>query len=405
MKKVIFIALVALIFATWGATIYYAMKAEGKTADAGTSTTAESIVESTYATIETIDKETTAETTKETSAVQIESTPGPATTVTEKTTEQATLEQLREFRVNETGVIYILMFHGFISDDMGASFGDREYTMTFSQFGNTLQMLYDMDYRPISMDEFLNGHIDVPLGKIPVVLTFDDGRSGQFNLIEQNGELVANPDSAVGIWLEFNESHPDFSLKGTFYVNLGLGTFEGKGTLQQRLRYIIDLGFEIGNHTYTHEALRLMTRKDDVIYQMGKNQEVMDTLVPGYKMTSLALPYGEDVKPDELKEYVVKGAYNGTQYHHLGVLDCKWKPSYSPFSVNYDSRMIYRVRADGLDPVACDMSDWMFTKLTTTRGQFISDGDPDIVTVPVSLESDVNRDAAGGREIITYILE
>jgi len=43
---------------------------------------------------------------------------------------------------------------------------------------------------------------------------------------------------------EFYEKHPDFGLKGTFYVNLGNSTFEGAGTLQQRLQYLVDKGFE-----------------------------------------------------------------------------------------------------------------------------------------------------------------
>jgi hypothetical protein len=402
MKKIVFSLLISLLFVVWGATIYFATKNDHIRTEPSVETTemeSEAITETEKETteyIETTIAETSAET-QETSASDVSQTT--------QAVEEVSMDKLREHRVNETGQIYILMFHGFIRDELAGTFSDRHYTMTFSQFRQTLQFLYDNDYRPIRMDEFLKGHIDVPLGKIPIVMTFDDGRAGQFNLIEKNGELAVNPDSAVGIWMEFNEKYPDFKLKGTFYVNLGVATFDGSGTMGERLQYMIDLGFEIGNHTYSHEPLRLMTNKDDVIYQMGKNQEVMESLIPGYKFTSLALPFGEDVRVEELKEYVVKGSYMGTEYYNLGVLDCKWRPSYSPFDSTFDARSIYRVRADGLESVDCDMSDWMLNKLTTKKGQYISDGDPATVTVPLSLESKLDIGATEDKKIIIYNLD
>ncbi len=402
MRKTVLVLLMSLLIVVWGATIYFAMK--------NGSDRAEKTIETTEMTSETT-TETTKETTehKETTVTETSAEPEETSiediSPTTRKIDEVNIDTLREYRVNETGQIYILNFHGFIQDDLADTFSDRHYTMTFSQFRKTLLFLYDNDYRPITMDEFLRGNIDVPLGKIPIVLTFDDGRAGQFNLVEKNGELIVNPDSAVGIWIEFNEEHPDFKLKGTFYVNLGVSTFDGSGTLAERLRYMIDLGFEIGNHTYSHEALRLMTEKDDVIYQMGKNQEVMESLVPGYKFTSLALPFGEDVRVEELRDYVVKGNYLGTEYNNIGVLDCKWRPSFSPFDTDFDTRLIYRVRADGLEPVDCDMSDWMLNKLTTKKGQYISDGDPQTVTVPESLKSKLDEEAVADKKIITYNLD
>lgn len=410
MKKIILMIISFVIVVIWGVTIYYAMRSRQdisyEQASSQTTVTDNTTIPTSAATAARTTK--TVPVTTETQPVE-STTTEPLQTTAETTQppsyQEVSLEQLQRHRVNETGQIYVLMFHGFIPDELGPTYSDREYSMTYTQFRETLELLYEMDYRPITMDEFLRGYIDVPLGKIPVVLTFDDGRSGQFNLIYKNGELVANPESAVGIWIEFNKQYPDFGLKGTFYVNLGVRTFDGEGTLEKRLRYMIDLGFEIGNHTFTHEALRLITKKEDVIYQMGKNQEVMESLIPGYKFSSLALPFGEDVRLDELRDFVVSGDYNGTSYHHLGVLDCKWRPSYSPFSVNFNARSIYRVRADGLESVPCDMSDWMFNNLTTKRGQFISDGNPYTITVPESLAKDVAADVAGDKKIITYYLD
>jgi hypothetical protein len=399
-KKIILIVLSVLILATWGAVIYYANNTGADDPDTvSDSVTSEITSQTTHVATVTETNASTGQTTA------TEATTESVTSETTSAAEPITDETLQEFRVNEVGQVYVLMFHGFIPDDKAETYSDKEYTMTFTQFRETLQTLYDKDYRPITMDEFLEGRIDVPLGKIPVVLTFDDGRSGQFNLIEKDGEYVVNPESAVGIWMDFNKDHPDFGLKGTFYINLGDSTFDGGAELSYRLKYLIGLGFEIGNHTYTHGALRLITNADDLLYQIGKNQEVMESLVPGYKFSSLALPFGEDVTVDTLRDTVVSGEYNGTEYFNKGVLDCKWRPSYSPFSVDYSARSIYRVRADGLKHVDCDMSDWMLNKIPTKIGQFISDGDPDTVTVPASLADELDSDSVGGREIVTYILD
>jgi len=85
---------------------------------------------------------------------------------------------------------------------------------------------------------------------------------------------------------EFYEKHPDFGLKGTFYVNLGNSTFEGAGTLQQRLQYLVDKGFEIGNHTYTHINLKDTTSAQKIQEEIAKNQRTIAELIPGYKMTT-----------------------------------------------------------------------------------------------------------------------
>jgi len=135
----------------------------------------------------------------------------------------------------------------FVESFTPKSYDKGEYTTTFSEFEKLLQDLYDRGYRLISMSDYLNNNISVPAGCIPIIFTFDDGTSGQFNLVEENGTLKVNKKSAVGIMEEFYEKHPDFGLKGTFYVNLGNSTFEGAGTLQQRLQYLVDKGFEIGN--------------------------------------------------------------------------------------------------------------------------------------------------------------
>ena len=106
-----------------------------------------------------------------------------------------------EIKPNESGDIPIIMFHNFIEDlDLTT---DVEFTTSFDAFENLLETLYNKGYRLISMRDFIDHNISVPAGMKPMVFTFDDGSSGQFNLIEENGKLVVNPKSAVGIMIKF----------------------------------------------------------------------------------------------------------------------------------------------------------------------------------------------------------
>ena len=116
---------------------------------------------------------------------------------------------LKALKVNELGKIMILMYH-----DIGEP--EDIWVRTPENFRKDLQTLYDKGYRAISMKDYIEGNIDTPPGTTPVVITFDDGTKGQFNILDEDGEFVINPDSAVGILEEFNKEHPDFGLKATF---------------------------------------------------------------------------------------------------------------------------------------------------------------------------------------------
>jgi len=302
---------------------------------------------------------------------------------------------LTEVKPNEAGKIMVVMFHNFVE---AYKSGDKHYTTTFGEFEKLLQNLYDKGYRLISMSDYLNNNISVPAGCIPMIFTFDDGTAGQFNLVEENGSLVVNKQSAVGIMEEFNKTHPDFGLKGTFYVNLGLGTFQGKGTVAERLKYLIDRGFEIGNHTFTHVNLSKITGADKIQQEIGGNQKKMYELIPGYKMITFSLPFGLPSK--ELQQYVTKGEYEGVEYEHLAIMEVGWDPALSPVSKKFNPLSTHRVRASGIVPVDADLA-WWLQKLS--RGeQYVSDGNPDTITVPGAKEDVVDKDRLNGRQLVVY---
>jgi len=303
---------------------------------------------------------------------------------------------LKEVKPNEAGRIMVVMFHNFIEK---YEKGDKAYTTTFSEFEKLLDTLYTSGYRLISLSDYLTGNISVPAGCIPMVFTFDDGTSGQFNLIEENGTFKVNPKSAVGILEEFNKTHPDFGLKGTFFINLGNQTFGSVGTLKQRLEYLVGMGFELGNHTYSHINLKEDGKTAAIIQEeIGKNQKKMHELIPGYDFVAFSLPYGAPAK--ELTQYVIKGEFEGTKYENPAIMEVGWDPAPSPFSTKFDPYSTHRVRASGITPVDQDLAWWL--KNMKRDNQYVSDGNPDTVAIPESYLEYVNLEMVGDRKLLTY---
>ncbi|EMS69713.1 polysaccharide deacetylase family protein [Ruminiclostridium cellobioparum] len=297
---------------------------------------------------------------------------------------------------NESGQIMVVMFHNFVESYPK---GNNEYTTTFDEFEKLLPELYEKKYRLISLTDMLNNNINVPAGCIPIVFTFDDGTSGQFNMIEKDGKLAVNPRSAVGIMEEFYKKHPDFGLQGTFYVNLGVKTFQGSGNMTDRMNYLIEKGFEIGNHTKTHVSLPQVKTVQKMLEEVGGNQVLMNEIVPGYSFNSFSLPFGNASK--DLKEYVIKGNYQGVDYKHSAVVLVGANPAPSPVSPKFDPLALPRVRSTGQKKVECDLAWWLDT-LGKGSSQYVSDGNPETVTVPKDKQKNVDMSRLNGKQLVTY---
>jgi peptidoglycan/xylan/chitin deacetylase (PgdA/CDA1 family) len=339
--------------------------------------------------------------TKNVTSEQTSSLDTSKTQDTEKTaTDKPNVEiDLAKVKPNEAGKVFVVMLHRFVESFTPTKSDPGQYVNTFDAFKNFLQEVYDKGYRLVNMNDYLNNNIDVPAGCIPMVFTFDDGSDGQFNLIEENGKLVANKQSAVGIMEEFNKLHPDFGLKGTFYVNLGGGTFEGKGTLTEKLKYLIDEGFEIGNHTYNHVDFNSVKTGDKVQQEVGENQKMIEELIPGYKMTTLALPLGHTTSSD-LKGFIAKGEYEGVKYENAGLMLVGAEAAPVPVSTKFKPLAIPRVRYTGMKAEDCDLNYWL--KNLSRSEQYVSDGNPDTITIPKAKEEIIDKSKLGNRKLITY---
>lgn len=318
---------------------------------------------------------------------------------------------LYEQGVNELGVIPVIMYHAFLSSPT-----DDVWTRNLDDFRGDLQYLYDNNYHVISLRDLVNNTIDVPLGKHPVVLTYDDASARQFQfMMNDQGELVPTPDSAVGVLEEFFAAHPDFG-KGSHFGVVGNNCFgwrdeiveynSGDEYCQLKLQWLSDHGYEVGNHTWTHENLNL---QDDagVAEQIGKNAAFIDARVqgPGNESMYLTLPFGERPAPGSKgATYLQNGfTYDGQNYVLEAIMNVSGGPMFSPSSSWFDPMQITRFNSDSQS-----LDIWFGTFERGEVALYTSDGNPDTITVPDPLpkflqnEFDPALIAASGKTLVTY---
>lgn len=299
---------------------------------------------------------------------------------------------LKKINANENGQVMILMYHG-ISDK------EAEWVRTADNFRKDLKTLYEKGYRLISLKDYIENNIKVEAGYTPVVMTFDDGLLNSFNIIEENGEKKIDPNCAVGILEEFKKQHPDFGRGGSFFVFYPI-PFRQKELIKEKYEFLIQNGYDIGNHAYTHENLGSLSA-EDVQKALGKNVKLTQEYLPGYDVYALALPYGIGPKGENYK-YAAQGEYEGVKYNHRAVLKVGSNPAPSPVSLRFDPIRLPRVRASEMNTAGTGMYDWLehFDKKPEKR--YISDGDPGTVAIPENEKENVDQSKLKGKKLIIY---
>ncbi|SHJ52917.1 Peptidoglycan/xylan/chitin deacetylase, PgdA/CDA1 family [Dethiosulfatibacter aminovorans DSM 17477] len=293
---------------------------------------------------------------------------------------------------NEAGRVMVLMYHS-IDDD------EAEYEISVESFKQDLDYLYEHNYRPIAIDKYMNGEIDTPAGYTPVILTFDDAHQNNFNIIEENGEMKIDPDSAIGIMEDYNEKYEDFNITATFFI-FGENPFRQKEYIDYKIEYLLEHGYTIGNHSYAHENLSEMTTKEEVEYAIGREVKYLDELTGGKAIDVLAIPFG--VSPvGELKDYMYEGNYEGYEYKTELALEVGWYPSYSVFDSRFDNRSVPRIRGSKTSDTS-ESEEWFAHFEEKPYLRFVSDGYEGIVTVPADWEEIINPDSIGDRELLIY---
>lgn len=273
---------------------------------------------------------------------------------------------------NESGRVMVLMYH-----NIGET--EEEWTRTPDNFRKDLQMLYDKGYRPISLRDYVTGNITTPEGYTPIVITFDDGNRNNFEYLE-DGSI--NPNSAVGLLMDFHEQNPDFPPAATFFLT-GDVPFGQRELIGQKFEFLIDKGMDVGNHSknhanFTEASVELLQE------EIGRQVQYLEGFIKteGYQVNTIALPYGTRPKDESKTKYLREGSYQGVTYENIAILNVGWNPGYSPYDARFNPESIPRIRASETKVDNVGMYNYLEYFDNNPQERFISDGNPDVVTVP-----------------------
>ena len=284
---------------------------------------------------------------------------------------------------NELGVVPVVMHHMIRPDRVG------EYDQTPAEFRAELEYLWKHGYAPVNVGDLVSGNLDVPRGTTPVAFTFDDATTYQ---VDFTPDGKVKPQTAVGIMLEFARKHPGFTPRGTFYVNRT--PFGSDANAKRALRWLVDNGFEIGNHTHGHVPLRTLP-DDEVQQQLVRGEQVIRSYLPSYRVTSMSLPLGS--LPENAK-LAREGSWDGKRYGPYAVLLVGAEPAPSPFAKAFDPAAIPRIRtshAGWKGEADFALAYWLRELERNPRTRYVSDGDPRTITVRPGAEGDVKPRYAG----------
>jgi len=265
---------------------------------------------------------------------------------------------------NLRGQVMILVYHRFGKD--------ARWSRAFASFDSDLARLDAAGFRPITLRQYITGNFDLPAGATPVVITFDDGSNFQLKFTP-DGQLA--PDCAVAHWEAFARTHPEFPVHGTFFVNPGTDVFGQRAFIQKKLELLVQLGSEIGNHTYDHPYLNKL-QPAAIQREIGLGQYLIDRWLPGYTVTSFALPYGIAPRPDSL---AVAASWTGSLGPHRPPVTVNWHypavvlvgsgPARSPLVAGLDGAHLPRIQV-----FTPEFDKWMRYFALHPRRRFISDG-------------------------------
>jgi hypothetical protein len=285
---------------------------------------------------------------------------------------QPTPLDLAKVQPNEAGQIPIIMYHDVVNIPQ-----PKGLRYPVAMFKKDLEWLYAHNYRPVSLTQFAQGKIDCPAGMSPVILTFDDALKSQFNY-DSDGKV--DPDCAVGIMDAFHATHPDWPLRATFFVLTDHDPklpppFYQKDFAQGKMEYLVNEGFDIGNHTVHHPR---MNRKTDqqVQDELAGAVEGIKAYLPNYDVNTVAMPYG--IYPKHEK-FLITGVSGGTTYHNICAMKAAWRPVPSPMDKAFKPYELERITAG----TKFHESHWWLEQYLEKdkSAKFISDGDPQTYTI------------------------
>lgn len=312
-------------------------------------------------------------------------------------------EKLKNDKINELGNIPIMMYHGIINKKnsetqyIGGNVDKDGYNRTTESFRNDLEFYYQNGYRMLRLIDYANGKIDTEYGKSPIVLTFDDGNENNLKVtgLTEEGNIIIDPNSAVGILEEFKKKYPDYNVTATFFVNDSL--FNQPEYNEKILNWLVDNGYDVGNHTKGHANFsKIDTSKTQEV--VGYVYKQLDEIIPNKYVKIVALPFGSPYNKTHANySYILNGTYNDYSYTTDVALRVGWESEVSPFNKNFDKTFLKRCRA--YDNNGKDFDIEMNFRILESK-RYISDGNANTIVASSASESIISN--INNLEVIYY---
>lgn len=257
-----------------------------------------------------------------------------------------TAPQASLYPANRMGYLPILEYHSVggepeFSD--GVLYDKHGLNISPETFRRQLELMYAAGWRPVTLRSMLMDRCSVARGRIPVVLTFDDSRPSQFRCLPGG---AVDPNCAVGILLAFSASHPDWPFCATFYVlpesRWNGVPFDQDGDERRKLKFLLDRGCEIANHTTSHRSLADLSPRT-LKWEVANALRQIRRLAPRATMDTIALPYGIAPKREADRKLLLSGRSGGIRYQNRCILLSGGGPSPSPYGPAFDRTRVPRI--------------------------------------------------------------
>jgi peptidoglycan/xylan/chitin deacetylase (PgdA/CDA1 family) len=278
-----------------------------------------------------------------------------------------------------------------------AAFSARHgLNISAATFRAQLEAMHKAGWYPVNMRDILSPGFSVPKGKTPVVITFDDARRSQFYYLKDGS---VDPGCALGVLLAMHKKYgQDWPNRASFYVIPGgkynPPPFGQKALVNKKLRFLVDQGFEVANHSTSHHSMRNMSA-----HQLQQEMEGCFTYfrarVPEVTMDTMALPYGTAPRNPALWNVLLNGKSvdPASSYQNRCILMAWGGASYSPWDKRFDIRQVMRI---GAEPGNIEKYISMMSHSKTSLRPYISDGDPETVAVPASQSKHLDKNKLEG---------
>lgn len=133
------------------------------------------------------------------------------------------------------------------------------YSVSPRRLESDLIRLAEEGFYLVTPEDLDNGLMQVPAGRRPVMVTFDDG--WRDNMCYAAGDPASlDPFCALAVMERVSESHPELGRGAVFYISWDKVPFGDKGLVESKLNRLLDMGYSIGNHTLYHASFAGLAR-------------------------------------------------------------------------------------------------------------------------------------------------